>query len=464
MENTKNAWLTYSEEEYQTVMSTADAYMNFISTGKTERRCVKQAIELAKGFGYKNINEYVENGLPIKAQDKVYYNMMDKALVLFHVGSDPLEKGMNILGAHIDSPRIDLKQHPIYEQDGICLFDTHYYGGIKKYQWTTIPLALYGVVYLKDGTHVDVAIGDNEEDEVFVITELLVHLSQDLNNKKASEVIAGEDLNVTIGSIPAKGVEKNPVKANILNILKERFGIDEEDFVSAELEVVPAGKARTVGFDRSMILGYGQDDRVCAYTSLIAQLEAGDQDLERTAVCLLVDKEEIGSVGATGMHSRFFENQLAELMHAAGQYSDLALRRALQNSTMLSSDVVAAHDPNYASVSSPNGNMAVFGGGICFAKYTGSRGKSGSNDASAEYIAKLRKVMDDNNVIWQTSELGKVDQGGGGTIAYILAAYGMNVIDCGVALHNMHAPHELSSKADVYEAVKCYKAFIKDMR
>lgn len=464
MQDKKTAWQLLSEEQLQEVMSLGEEYMNFISLGKTERRCVKQAIELAEGFGYKNINEYTEKHLPLKPQDKVYYNMMDKAIVLFHIGNRPLSEGMNILGAHIDSPRIDLKQHPLYEQDGICLLDTHYYGGIKKYQWTALPLALYGVVCLKDGTHIDVAIGDHEDDEVFVISELLVHLSADQMEKKAAKAVEGEDLNVTFGTIPAADTDKNPVKARILSILKERYGIDEEDFISAELEVVPQGKARSCGLDRSMILGYGQDDRVCAYTSLLATLETSDEEIERTTACLLVDKEEIGSVGATGMHSRFFENQLAELMDCLGQYSELNVRRALQNSFMLSSDVVAAHDPNYASVSSPNNNMAVFGGGICFAKYTGSRGKSGSNDARAEYIAKLRKVMDDNNVVWQTSELGKVDQGGGGTIAYILAQYGMDVIDCGVALHNMHAPFELSSKVDVYEALQCYKAFIRDMK
>lgn len=463
MSEKKTAWELFSDEQVQEVMSLGEEYINFLSLGKTERRCVKQAIELAEGFGYKNINEYTEKHLPLQAQDKVYYNMMDKAIVLFHVGNAPLSEGLNILGAHIDSPRLDLKQHPVYEKDGICLFDTHYYGGVKKYQWTALPLALYGVVFLKDGTHMDIAIGDHEDDPVFVISDLLIHLASDQMEKKAAKVVEGEDLNVTAGSIPAKDTDKDPVKANILAILKDRYGIDEEDFISAELEIVPQGRARTCGLDRSMILGYGQDDRVCAYTSLLAMLETSNENLDRTAACLLVDKEEIGSVGATGMHSRFFENQLAELMECLGQYSELNLRRALQNSTMLSSDVVAAHDPNYASVSSPNGNMAVFGGGICFAKYTGSRGKSGSNDARAEYIAKLRQIMDDNQVIWQTSELGKVDQGGGGTIAYILAAYGMDVIDCGVPLHNMHAPFELSSKADVYEALQCYKAFLRHM-
>lgn len=463
MSKPETAWQTYSPEQMNEVMSVADEYMSYLSKGKTERRCVKEAIALAEGFGYKNINEYTENNKPLAAQDKVYFNMMDKAIVLFHIGEEPLKNGMNILGAHIDSPRLDLKQHPIYEADGLCLFDTHYYGGVKKYQWTALPLALYGVVFLKDGTHMDIAIGDHPEDEVFVISDLLIHLSADQMKKTGSQVVEGEDLNVTVGSIPADGVDKDPVKANILNILKEKYGIDEEDFISAELEVVPAGAARTCGLDRSMILGYGQDDRVCAYTSLMAMLETASENRSRTACCLLVDKEEIGSVGASSMQSRFFENQVAELMDCLGQYSEMNVRKALQNSTMLSSDVVAAHDPNYASVSSPNNNMAQFGHGICFAKYTGRGGKGGSNDARPEFIARLRQIMDDSHVIWQTSELGKVDQGGGGTIAYILANYGMDVIDCGVPLHNMHAPFELSSKADVYEALNCYKAFIRCM-
>lgn len=464
MSNPKNAWLTYSPEQKATVMTYADNYMNFISMAKTERRFVKEAIELAQGFGFVNINEYVENKKPLKAQDKVYYNMMDKAVLLFHVGSDPLEQGLNIMGAHIDSPRIDIKPHPLYEKDGLCLLDTHYYGGIKKYQWTTIPLALYGVVFLKDGTHMDIAIGDHEEDEVFVISELLIHLSKDLMAKTAADVIEGENLNVTFGSIPEKGVEKDPVKANILALLKDRYGIDEEDFVSAELELVPAGKARSCGLDRSMVLGYGQDDHSCAYAALMATLETAHADLERTCACLLVDKEEIGSVGATGMQSHFFEDQLAELMNSLGQYNDLSLRRALRNSTVLSMDVVAAHDPNYAEASSPNGNMAVFGGGVTLAKYVGSRGKSGTNDARAEYVSALRQVFDKAGVLWQMSELGKVDQGGGGTIAYILANYGMDVIDCGVPLHNMHAPHELSSKADLYECKQAGIAFIQNMK
>lgn len=464
MSTNQNAWLTYSEEELQTVFSVSDAYINFISKAKTERRFVKEAIALAEGFGYKNINDYVEQGLPLKKQDKVYYNMMNKAVVLFHVGNQPLSQGLNILGAHIDSPRLDLKQNPIYEKDGICLIDTHYYGGIKKYQWVTLPLAMYGVVYLKDGTHMDIAIGDHEGDEVFVITDLLIHLAQKQLEKPASKVIEGENLNVTFGSIPAKDTEKDPVKANILSLLKNRYGIDEEDFISAELELVPQGPAQTCGLDRSMILAYGQDDKVSAYTCLLAQLETSDQEVERTSACLLIDKEEIGSVGASGMQSKFFENQLAELMNCLGQYSELNVRRALQNSYMLSCDVPAAKDPNFADYSSPNNNAPRFGYGVCLSKYVGRGGKSGSNDASAEYLAKLRALLDANQVIWQTGELGQVDQGGGGTISYILANYGMQVIDCGVALMNMHAPHELSSKADVYEALKANKAFLVNMK
>lgn len=464
MSENKNAWLTYTPEQKQEVMSTADGYMQFLSKAKTERRFVTEAIALAEGFGYKNINDYVEHNLPLKPQDKVYYNMMGKALLLFHVGSRPVSEGLNILGAHIDSPRLDLKPHPLYEKDGICLLDTHYYGGIKKYQWVTIPLAMYGVVCLKDGTQMDIAIGDHEDDEVFVVTDLLIHLSHDRMSKPADQVVEGEALNATFGSIPAAGTETDPVKANILALLKDRYGIEEDDFISAELELVPQGEARTCGLDRSMILAYGQDDKVCAYTCLLALLETSDEEVERTSACLLVDKEEIGSVGATGMQSRFFEDQLAELMNCLGQYSELNLRRALHNSYMLSCDVPAAHDPNYAEASSPNGNAALFGCGVGLSKYVGRGGKSGSNDASAEYISKLRTLFDASGVIWQMAELGHVDQGGGGTIAYILANYGMQVIDCGVALMNMHAPHELSSKADVYEALKANKAFLKGMK
>ena len=367
---------------------------------------------------------------------------------------------MNILGAHIDSPRLDLKQNPLYEDSKLALFDTHYYGGIKKYQWVTLPLAIHGVVVKKDGKRVDIVIGEDEDDPVVGISDLLVHLAQNQQEKRGNKVIEGEDLNVLVGSMPISGKskEKEKVKANILKLLKEKYKIEEEDFISAELEVVPAGKARDYGIDRSMVIGYGQDDRVCAYTSLKAIFDA--KNIKNTAVCLLVDKEEIGSVGATGMESKFFENMVAEVMDRTGEYSELKLRRALTNSKMLSSDVSAAFDPNYPSVMEKN-NCAYFGLGMVFNKYTGARGKSGSNDASAEYIAELRNIMSKNNVSIQTAELGKVGQGGGGTIAYILAAYGMNVIDCGVALHNMHAPWEVSSKVDIYETMRGYIAFLE---
>ncbi|TGY65458.1 aminopeptidase [Dubosiella muris] len=454
-----NAWKTYSEKEKQEVMDFNDAYIDFISKGKTERLCTKMIIELAKGFGYKNMEDVILHHETLKPQDKVYFNMMNKSVALVHIGNEPLEKGLNIVGAHIDSPRLDLKQHPLYEADGLAFFDTHYYGGIKKYQWLALPLALYGVVCLKDGTTIDVSIGDHAEDPVLCITDLLPHLAKDQMKNNASEFVEGDNLDVIVGSIPESDEEKDAVKKNVLALLNQMYGIDEEDFVSAELEIVPHGKAHSAGLDRSMVLGYGQDDRVCAYTSLIAMLE--QDTLDRSAAGLFVDKEEIGSVGATGMQSRFFENMIAEILEAMGEYSDLKVRRALQNSYALSNDVCAAHDPNYPSVSSPHDNMAKFGHGLSFAKYTGSRGKGGSNDANPEFIAKLRKIFEDAHVVWQTSELGKVDQGGGGTIAYILANYGMQVIDSGVALQSMHSPFELSSKADVFEAKKAYKAFIK---
>lgn len=456
------AWNDYSEEQFQEVMDFAEDYMDFLSKGKTERRFLKLAIEKAEAAGYRNIEDVIASGDCLHAQDKVYMNQMNKSIALMHIGDEAIEKGMNILGAHIDSPRLDLKQHPLYEEGDLAFFDTHYYGGVKKYQWVTIPLAIYGVVVLKDGTSIDIAIGDDEKDPVFVISDLLIHLASKQMDKKASTVITGESLNVTVGSIPLKGEKTKPVKANILALLKEKYGFEEEDFVSAELEVVPAGKARSCGLDSSLILGYGHDDKVCAYTSLQAILEA--KNLKKTAVCLLVDKEEVGSQGATGMQSQFFEDFVAEVINAMGTYSEIQLKRAMLHSAMLSSDVCAAHDPNYADVSSPNENMPKFGYGLAFNKYTGARGKSGCNDANAEYIAQLRSVMDSNSVHWQTGELGKVDAGGGGTIAYILANYGMRVIDCGVPLHNMHAPHEIASKADVYEAYLGYKAFIKDMK
>ncbi len=456
------AWQDYTEAQFQEVMDFAQEYMDFLSKGKTERRFLKLAIEKAEAAGYRNIEEIIKNKETLHPQDKVYMNQMNKSIALMHIGNEPLEQGMNILGAHIDSPRLDLKQHPLYEEGDLAFFDTHYYGGVKKYQWVTIPLAIYGVVVLKSGKVIDIEIGDKESDPVFVISDLLIHLASKQMEKKATTVITGESLNVTVGSIPLKGEKTQAVKANILALLKDKYGFEEEDFISAELEVVPAGKARSCGLDSSLILGYGHDDKVCAYTSLQAMLEA--KDLERTAVCLLVDKEEVGSQGATGMQSKFFENFVAEVLYAMGAGQDIQCKRAMLHSAMLSSDVCAAHDPNYADVSSPNDNMPKFGYGLAFNKYTGARGKSGCNDANAEYIAQLRAVMDQENVHWQTGELGKVDAGGGGTIAYILANYGMRVIDCGVPLHNMHAPHEIASKADVYEAYKGYKAFIKNMK
>lgn len=467
----ENAWNKYDEKKKKEVFDFAENYRKFISECKTERECVKKSVALANEAGYRNIEDIISNGKRLKAGDKVYAINKNKAIVLFNIGEEPIEKGMNILGAHIDSPRLDIKQNPLYQDTELVLLDTHYYGGIKKYQWVTIPLALHGVVALKDGSVVEVTIGEDMNDPVVGVSDLLIHLAGQQMDKKADKVVEGEDLNILVGSMPyidsdvsekdtdGKSSEKELVKKNILNILKQKYGIEEEDFLSAELEAVPAGPARDCGIDKSMIMGYGHDDRVCAYPSLIAQLNVSD--VKRTSVCILVDKEEIGSVGATGMHSKFFENMVAEVMDRTGEYTELKFRRALANSNMLSSDVTAAFDPNYASVSEKK-NVAYFGKGMVFNKYTGSRGKSGSNDASAEYIGKLRKIMDDNDVSFQASELGKVDAGGGGTIAYIMANYGMNVIDSGVAVQNMHAPYEVISKADLYETLKGYEAFLKD--
>lgn len=456
------AWNHYSEEEKKKVFEFAEEYRKFISACKTERECVRTFVERAEAAGYLDIKKVIAEGIKLESGARVYADNNGKALAMFIVGKKPMEAGMRILGAHVDSPRMDLKQNPFYEDTGLAMLDTHYYGGVKKYQWVTLPLALHGVVAKKDGSVVEVNIGDKPGDPVFGVSDLLIHLAGEQMEKKAAKVIEGENLDLLIGSIPLAGEEKenakDTVKENILGILKEEYGIEEEDFLSAEIEVVPAGEARDYGFDRSMIMGYGHDDRVCAYPSFEAML-AKNETPEYTSVCLLVDKEEIGSVGATGMQSRFFENMTAEVMAAAGQYTELALRRALQNSHVLSSDVSAAFDPNYPSVMDKK-NAAYFGKGMVFNKYTGSRGKSGSNDASAEYVGKLRAVMDDGNVFYQTAELGKVDQGGGGTIAYILANYGMQVIDSGVAVLNMHAPWEIISKADLYEAYKGYVAFL----
>ena len=454
----KNAWTTYNSDTLKKVFAFNEGYKDFISTCKTERECVMESIRLAKEAGYRDLDEIIQNQETLKAGDKVYANNMDKTIAMYIIGKEPLEAGMKILGAHVDSPRLDIKQNPLYEDHDLDLLDTHYYGGIKKYQWVTLPLALHGVVSLKSGKNVDVVIGEDELDPVIGVSDLLVHLSADQLQKTGAKVVEGEDLNLLVGSMPLAGEEKDAVKANILKLLNEKYGIEEEDFLSAELEVVPAGKARDYGIDRSMVMGYGHDDRVCAYTSLLAMFEIENPD--KTCVCLLVDKEEVGSIGATGMQSRFFENSVAEVMDRMGEYSELKLRRALKNSKMLSSDVSAAYDPNYSSVMEAK-NSAYFGRGIVFNKYTGSRGKGGCNDANAEYIAELRQMMDTEGVCFQTAELGKVDQGGGGTIAYILAQYNMQVIDCGVAVQNMHAPWEVVSKADVYETKNGYVAFLK---
>ncbi|SMB92055.1 Aspartyl aminopeptidase [Desulfonispora thiosulfatigenes DSM 11270] len=452
------AWDKYSEEDLQKVFSLSERYKEFMSKCKTERECVTEFVRLAKARGYKNLDEIIKNGEKLKAGDKVYANNMGKTLAMFVIGKEPLEKGLKILGAHVDSPRLDLKQNPLYEDADLALFDTHYYGGVKKYQWVTLPLAIHGVVAKKDGTVVEIVIGEDDNDPVVGVSDLLIHLATDQLGKKGNKVIEGEDLNVLIGSIPIKDKEtKDRVKKNILQILNEKYGIDESDFISAELEIVPAGKARDYGLDKSMVMAYGHDDRICSYTSYEALVQI--EEIDKTCVALFVDKEEIGSVGATGMQSKFFENAVAEVMDRVGDYSELKLRRCLANSKMLSSDVSAAFDPNYPSVMEKK-NAAFFGRGIVFNKYTGSRGKSGSNDANAEYMAEIRQMMDKHNVTWQTAELGKVDQGGGGTIAYILAQYNMEVIDCGVALHNMHAPWEVASKADIYETTRGYHAFL----
>lgn len=456
MEN-KNLWLTYKAEDLEKLETLNENYKAFLDAGKTERECITEIVRQAEAAGYKNMDT-VDTLHP---GDKVYEVWMGKSIAMFQIGTEPLENGMNILGAHIDSPRLDLKQNPLYEDSGFAYFDTHYYGGIKKYQWVTVPLGIHGVVVRKDGTKEIISIGDKEEDPVFAVTDLLIHLSSGQMEKNAAKVVEGENLDILIGNRPLEGEEKDQAAAKILEILKETYHIEKEDLMSAELEVVPAGKARDCGLDRSMIMAYGQDDRICAYTSLAAMLDAGE--LTRTACCILVDKEEIGSVGATGMRSRFFENAVAELYEKLGGYSELKLRRALAHSTMISSDVSAAYDPMYGEVYNRN-SSCYFGKGPVFCKHTGSKGKSGSNDANAEYIAKIRKVFDDNNVQFQMAELGKVDAGGGGTIAYILAMYGMEVIDGGVAILCMHAPWEISSKADVYEAYRGYAAFLKDMK
>lgn len=461
-----NAWKEYTEEQLDQLHYLCEGYKAFISENKTERECCAAAVAMAEEAGYVSLQSRIEEGRRLVPGDKVYAVNRDKTLMLLQLGTEPLEAGVNILGAHVDSPRLDVKQDPVEEKNELVTLDTHYYGGVKKYQWVTMPLAIHGVVAKKDGTVVSVVIGEDDDDPVFCITDLLPHLASEQMGKKATEVIEGEMLDVLVGNRPIVvkegekdgDAEKSPVKAGVLGILRDLLDIEEEDLLSAELEVVPAGAARDLGLDRSMILGYGQDDRVCAYTSLVAQLDA--EAPARTAVTLLVDKEEIGSVGATGMTSHFFENTMAEVLELAGETGPLALRRCLANSNMLSSDVSAGFDPTFASVFEPK-NSCYLGHGLTFNKYTGSRGKAGSNDADAEYLATIRRVMDEGGVHFQTAELGKVDAGGGGTIAYILATYGMNVVDCGVPVLSMHAPWEATSKADVYEAYRGYQEFLK---
>lgn len=477
----ENAWKSYTDQDKSELNELCEGYKSFLSQCKTERLATKRAIELASEAGYVPLAEAIAEKRALKPGDKVWIDNYGKAIMLVQIGTNDIEAGVNILGAHIDSPRLDLKQNPLYEASDFVLLDTHYYGGIKNYQWVALPLALKGVVAKKDGTVVDISLGDDPSDPVFCVTDLLPHLGAEQMKKNGREVVEGESLDVLFGSEPlvveaaeedegesakkdlsyeeqiASTAQKEAVRAHIMQLLFERYGIEEEDFLSAEIEVVPAGDARDCGLDRSMVIGYGQDDRVCAYTSLVAQLAI--EDPARTAVCILVDKEEIGSVGATGMTSAFFENTMAEILNLMGKQGDLALRRCLANSSMLSSDVSAAFDPSYASVFEPK-NSAYCGRGLVFNKYTGSGGKSGSNDANAEYMAALRKIMDDSGVKYQTAELGRVNAGGGGTIAYIPAKYGMNVIDSGVAVLSMHSPWEVTSKADIYEAYKGYKAFL----
>ena len=471
------AWKKYDEVDLEALEGLASNYIDFISENKTERRCAATAIHMAEKAGYVSLADAVREGRALSAGDKVWAHSHGKALILVQLGSNPLSEGMNILGAHIDSPRLDLKQNPLYESNGFALLDTHYYGGIKNYQWVTLPLAMHGVIAKKDGTVVDINVGDDEGDPVFCVSDLLIHLASQQMDKKGNKIVEGEDLDILIGNRPiflngedaereaagsegaeSKDAAKEPVKAFALKLLADKYGIEEADFLSAEIEMVPAGRARELGFDRSMVIGYGQDDRVCAYTSLEAQLAI--ETPKKTAVTVLVDKEEIGSVGATGMGSLFFENTIAEIAALTGLESPLALRRVLAASRMLSSDVSAGFDPAYASVFETK-NAAYLGKGLVFNKYTGARGKSGSNDARAEYVAYVRRVMDDAEVSFQTAELGKVDAGGGGTIAYIPAKYGMDVIDSGVAVLSMHAPWEVTSKADIFEAYRGYRAFLE---
>lgn len=458
-EKKASVWSKYSQEDKAALEQINAGYREFLSNCKTERESVQEIVKQAEAAGYRNLENVIKNKEKLAAGAKVYAVNMKKAVVLFNIGTEPLENGMNILGAHIDTCRLDVKQNPLYEDGGLAYLDTHYYGGIKKYQWVTLPLAMHGVVVKKDGSVVEICLGEAENDPVFCVTDLLIHLSQEQLKKGGAKVIEGEDLDILVGNYPLKKDDKESVKAGVLKLIKDKYDIDEADLQSAELALVPAGKARELGFDRSMTLAYGQDDRVCAYTSLVAMLET--EQVKRTACCLLVDKEEIGSVGATGMQSHFFENTVAEILNATGSYNDLMLRRTLANSKMLSSDVSSAYDALYASAYDKK-NVSYLGKGMVFNKFTGARGKSGSNDANAEYLGELRRIMDNNNVHYQLAELGKVDLGGGGTIAYIMSLYGMQVIDSGVGVMSMHAPWEVTSKIDVYEAEKGYKAFLKE--
>ena len=461
----ENAWKHYDDAERAKVNAFAAKYIDFLSASKTEREATAAGEAICRAAGFADMDALIAAGGTVKPGDKLYRKWMNKSFMAFVVGDEPLEKGMNILGAHIDSPRIDIKQNPLFEDGDLVYLDTHYYGGIKKYQWLAMPLALHGVIVKKDGESVPIAIGEKDDDPVLVITDLLPHLAQQQMTKTASQFVDGEALNILIASEPKRVDEddedkpKDPVKAAVLDILKRDYGVEEEDFISAELEIVPAGRARESGLDRSMILGYGHDDRVCAYPSLMAVVDYEGAPAH-TLCAVLTDKEEIGSVGATGMASHFFENTVAELAALLGESGELAVRRALQNSKMLSSDVSAGYDPTYASVFEKK-NSAMLNLGVCFNKYTGARGKSGANDTNAEFMAEVRRVMDDAGVCWQTSEIGKVDAGGGGTIAYLCAKYAMNVIDCGVPVLSMHAPWETITKADLWEAYKGYLAFLK---
>ena len=458
----ENAWKQYETAELEKLEKFAGEYRAFLNAGKTERECVTRAVAEARAAGFADLADIVKEGRRLQAGDRVYTAWMGKSFMAFIIGRKPLCEGLNIVGAHIDSPRVDVKQNPLYEDGDIAYFDTHYYGGIKKYQWVTIPLALHGVIVRRDGSKVTVALGEGEDDPVFCFSDLLIHLAQDQMKKSASEVIEGDALNLIVGSRPLKDEDKEPVKKAVLKLLKDEYGVEEQDLLSAELEIVPAGKARDLGFDRSMILGYGHDDRVCAYPSLRALTDF--EGVPEYGLCaILTDKEEIGSVGATGMASNYFENTLAELLAAAGEEGSLALRRALRGSRMLSSDVSAGFDPNFAGVFEKK-NAALLGSGVCFNKFTGRGGKGGSNDANAEYMAEIRRIMDGAGVDFQTAELGKVDVGGGGTIAYMCAKYGMNVIDAGIAVLSMHAPYEIVAKCDLWEAYKCYLAFLRDAK